>query len=118
VSGGIGGVLVCVLGAYFLGTEELRRDSGRLDRLEQMVQELHLALLRRPDAPDVTAPNGHAAEPAGPTRRVVAMQGADLYHRVTCSMVAGKDATAMTPAAARKQGLEPCPLCSPAAVRA
>ena len=32
VSGGIGGVLLAILGAYFLGTEELRKDSGRLDR--------------------------------------------------------------------------------------
>jgi hypothetical protein len=117
VSGGIGGMFLAVLGAYFLGTQELRRDSGRLDRLEQMVHELHLALLRRPDAPDLSATNGQAAETAGGSRRVVAIEGADLYHRVTCTMVAGKDAKAMTPAAARKQGLEPCPLCSPAAVR-
>jgi hypothetical protein len=118
VSGGIGGMFLAVLGAYFLGTQELRRDSGRLDRLEQMVEELHLALLRRPDAPDTTAAQGRAAEePTGGARRVVAMEGADLYHRVTCSMVAGKAAKAMTPAAARKQGLEPCPLCTPAAVR-
>jgi hypothetical protein len=117
VSGGIGGMFLAVLGAYFLGTQELRRDSGRLDRLEQMVQELHLALLRRPDAPDPTAGDGPAGA-AAPSRRVVAVEGADLYHRVTCSMAAGKDATAMTPAAARKRGLEPCPLCTPAAVRA
>ena len=51
VSGGIGGVFLAVLGAYFLGTQEMRNDSGRLDRLEQMVEELHHALLRRPDAP-------------------------------------------------------------------
>ena len=55
VSGGIGGMFLAVLGAYFLGTQELRKDSGRLDRLEQMVEELHQALLRRPDAPDLTA---------------------------------------------------------------
>jgi hypothetical protein len=118
VSGGIGGMFLAVLGAYFLGTQEMRRDSGRLDRVESMVEELHGALLRRPDAPDVTTPNGHAEESNGGSRRVVAMEGADLYHRVTCSMVVGKDAKAMTPAAARKQGLEPCPLCTPAAVRA
>ena len=53
VSGGIGGVLLCVLGAYVLGTEELRKDSGRLDRLEAMVEDLHAALLSRPDAPPV-----------------------------------------------------------------
>lgn len=44
VSGGIGGMLVAVLGAYFLATQELRRDSGRLDRLEAMVEELHAAV--------------------------------------------------------------------------
>src|SRR5688572_5506531 len=61
VSGGIGGVLLAVVGAYFLGTEELRRDSGRLDRLERMVEELHGALLDRPDAPQPAqaAPNGN-----------------------------------------------------------
>ncbi|MBA2609897.1 MAG: hypothetical protein H0U92_13225, partial [Actinobacteria bacterium] len=50
VSGGIGGVFFAVLGAYFLGTQEMRNDSGRLDRLEQMVAELHGALLTRSDA--------------------------------------------------------------------
>ncbi len=61
VSGGIGGVILCVLGAYVLGTEELRKDSGRLDRLEAMVEELHGALLSRPDAPP--SANGAAPDP-------------------------------------------------------
>ena len=115
VSGGIGGMFLAVLGAYFLGTQELRKDSGRLDRLEAMVEELHGALLRRPDAPDLT--NGHATSvapaPTGPARRVVAVAGAELFHRAGCSMVAGKDGAEMTPAAARKQGLRPCPACAP-----
>ena len=51
VSGGIGGIFLAVVGAYFLGTQQLRNDSGRLDRLEDMVEELHGALLTRPDAP-------------------------------------------------------------------
>jgi hypothetical protein len=108
-------MFLAVLGAYFLGTQELRRDSGRLDRLEAMVGELHGALLRRPDAPDVTrldAGTNGAAE-AGPSRRVVAMEGADLFHRASCRMVEGKDGSSMTPAAAKKLGLEPCPLCTP-----
>src|SRR5579859_4955111 len=54
VSGGIGGIFFAVIGAYFLGTQQLRNDSGRLDRLEQMVEELHGALLSRPDAPHVS----------------------------------------------------------------
>ena len=72
VSGGIGGVLLCVVGAYFLGTEELRKDSGRLDRLEPMVEELHAALLdaaRRAGASaDATATNGHGDADAGRRR--------------------------------------------------
>src|SRR3954469_10716128 len=60
VSGGIAGVFLAIAGAYFLGTEELRKDSGRLDRLERMVLELHQTLLARADAPTV-APAGTAA---------------------------------------------------------
>ena len=67
VSGGIGGMFLAVLGAYFLGTQELRNDSGRLDRLERMVEELHGALLRRPDAPDLT--RGQRERDHGPSRR-------------------------------------------------
>jgi hypothetical protein len=116
VSGGIGGMFLAVLGAYFLGTQELRRDSGRLDRLEAMVEELHGALLRRPDAPDLTA--GEAATngrevPQTAARRVVTVAGGELFHRAGCSMVAGKDTSEMTPGAARKQGLRPCPACAP-----
>ena len=120
VSGGVGGMFLAVLGAYFLGTQELRRDSGRLDRLEAMVEELHRALLRRPDAPDVTATNGAGADraPAGPARRVVAVEGGDLFHRVDCAIVLGKDAVPMAPGEARKQGLEACPVCEPGGRRA
>ncbi len=119
VSGGIGGIFLAVLGAYFLGTQELRNDSGRLDRLEQMVQELHQALLRRPDAPDLTvvaeAPSTNGSEAtAAPARKVVVVEGGELFHRVSCALVAGKDGTEVTPAAARKKGLSPCPACTPA----
>jgi hypothetical protein len=123
VSGGVGGMFLAVLGAYFLGTQELRRDSGRLDRLEQMVQDLHLALLRRPDAPDPTVlGNGAAGADAeaerAPARQVVAVEGGDLFHRRSCAVVEGKDATSLTPGAARKAGLRPCPACAPAGQRA
>jgi hypothetical protein len=118
VSGGIGGVFIAVVGAYVLGIQALRQDSGRLDRLEHMVEELHHALLRRPDAPDLTAGNGATAKAAGPARRVVAVADGDLFHRAGCAMVAGKDVEDMTPAAARRSGLEPCPACTPAPVSA
>jgi hypothetical protein len=119
VSGGIGGIFLAVLGAYFLGTQELRSDSGRLDRLETMVQELHQALLRRPDAPDLTALSGavsaNGSHPdAAPARRVVVVEGGELFHRAGCALVEGKDITDVTPTAARKKGLRPCPACGPA----
>ena len=122
VSGGIGGIFLAVLGAYFLGTQEIRNDSGRLDRLEGMVEELHQALLRRPAAPDITAI--HDAAPTSTNgsssraRRVVAVAGGDLFHRLDCQMAVGKDVEELTPAAARKRGLRPCPACEPAPVEA
>jgi hypothetical protein len=117
VSGGIGGVFLAVLGAYFLGTQAMRDDSGRLDRLEHMVEDLHQVLLRRPDAPPIdltvedaaTSSNGGAPAP----RRVVIVEGGEMFHRASCAMVAGKDSNELTPAAARKRGLRPCPACAP-----
>lgn len=122
VSGGIGGIFLAVIGAYFLGTQEMRNDSGRLDRLEQMVEELHGALLTRTDAPART--NGSAAattEAEARTtapRRVVAVPGGQLFHRAECAMTDGKDGTELTPAAAKKRGMKPCPTCSPVAALA
>jgi hypothetical protein len=114
VSGGIGGVLLCIVGAYFLGTEELRKDSGRLDRLETLVHELHAALLARPDAPGASAADGPRDNGAAATV-VLAVRGGESFHRAGCAMVAGKDAEELTPDAARDRGLTPCPLCEPAA---
>jgi hypothetical protein len=115
VSGGIGGVMLAVLGAYFLGTEELRRDSGRLDRLEQMVTELHEALLARADAPAPSSPTPNGSrEP----KRLVAMRDGDLYHREGCSMVEGKSPQVVAASTISRRGLQPCALCDPAAVTA
>jgi hypothetical protein len=118
VSGGIGGIFLAVLGAYFLGTQEMRNDSGRLDRLERMVEDLHSALLTRADAPALQ--NGSSASAAdtertAPARKVVAVPGGQMFHRAECAMAAGKQATELTPAAARKRGMRPCPTCAPAA---
>jgi hypothetical protein len=119
LSGGIGGVFFAVLGAYVLGTEELRRDSGRLDRLERMVDELHRALLTRPDAPPIRTEGKEGTEPSSngarsPARRVVSVPGGQTFHRPDCALVTGKDGEELTPTAARKAGLEPCPVCEPA----
>jgi hypothetical protein len=54
VSGGLFGLGFLVLGARFLLIEDLRRDSGRLDRLETMVGELHAVLLSQVSVLDVT----------------------------------------------------------------
>lgn len=116
VSGGIGGIFLAVLGAYFLGTQELRNDSGRLDRLERMVEELHQALLRRPDAP--VAGVAHANGTGSAPRRVLAVDGGELYHRSGCALVEGKDAGELAPSTARKRGLRPCPACTPVPVGA
>jgi hypothetical protein len=123
VSGGLAGVFLAVFGAYFLGTEELRKDSGRLDRLERMVAELHQILLSRPDAPAVTT-----AEAAGETEDVpartngqvyVSLSGSDMYHRPECAMVGSKSNSAMlAPSTIRKRQLTPCPLCEPTLVDA
>ena len=118
VSGGIGGIFLAVLGAYFLGTQEMRNDSGRLDRLEQMVQELHGALLTRPDAPERDNGTASASARAAAPRRVVTVPGGQLFHRVECAMANGKDTTELTPAAAKKRGMKPCPSCAPIAALA
>ncbi|HVV38165.1 MAG TPA: hypothetical protein VHC63_16275 [Acidimicrobiales bacterium] len=116
VSGGIGGIFFAVIGAYFLGTQEMRNDSGRLDRLEHMVEELHAALLSRPDAPARTNGSRPAVsdEVEAPARKVVVVPGGQLFHRVDCTVAQGKKATELTPAAARKRGMRPCPTCVPA----
>src|SRR4051794_40336190 len=51
VSGGLVGLGLITIGGRLLLIEDLRRDSGRLDRLEKAVLELHQVLLYRPDAP-------------------------------------------------------------------
>jgi hypothetical protein len=118
VSGGIAGVFLCVAGAYFLGTEELRKDSGRLDRLELMVQELHDVLLARDDAPAPKPAHADAA-PATNGQAYVALTGSDTYHRSDCAMVASKPNTVMlAPSTIRRRHLTPCSLCEPALVDA
>ncbi len=120
VSGGIGGILLAVIGAYFLGTQEMRNDSGRLDRLERMVEELHAALLTRADAPPLTNGSSPTASPAdaAPARKVLVVEGGQLFHRADCALIVGKDTSESTPSAAKRRGLKPCPACAPVPVAA
>jgi hypothetical protein len=116
ISGGIGGIALVGIGAVFLGTEDIRRDSGRLDRLEAMVDELHAVLLSRADAP---APS-HAADPAehvranGQANVVVALPVGQSFHRPDCVMIQGKDTAQQVSADdVRDRGLKACRLCEP-----
>ena len=116
ISGGIGGIALVGFGAMLVGTEDLKRTHERIDHLEDLVADLHAALLSRPDAP-VLSPNGEAATERGSRTTSVsllALPSGQSYHRADCSMIQGKnDAKAVTPAAARRQGLKPCRLCEP-----
>jgi hypothetical protein len=116
-SGGLLGVALVVLGARFMMIQDLRRDSNRLDRLETMVNELHAALLARPDAPgrslrDFTVDsestsNGHATT-------FYVLPGGQSFHLEACPMLEGKDrASRIRPQTAARRGLVPCPLCEP-----
>jgi hypothetical protein len=120
VSGGIFGVVLAIVGAYFLGTEELRKDSGRLDKLERMVNELHETLLARADAPDPQQAQETAERAQSPNGKVyVSLAGSDTYHRPECAMVASKpNTTVLAPSTIERRGLKPCALCEPSLVDA
>jgi hypothetical protein len=126
ISGGIGGIALVAIGAVILGTEDLRKDSGRLDRLEKQIAQLHAVLLARADAPDVSLgereprrPNGkHERDlygPDGDPEELVALPGGTTFHKLGCAMVEGKaEAEPITEDVARDEGLKPCRLCDPA----
>jgi hypothetical protein len=99
--------------------EDLRRDSGRLDRLEKAVQELHQVLLYRPDAPTATTSNATASNvavngAAVATTKLLVLPGGESFHRPDCPVVgdkpAGRNVTLET---AQRKGLHACPLCQP-----
>lgn len=119
VSGGLGGVLLAVLGAYVLGIDALRRDSGRLDRMERQIEELHRALLQRGDAPAVTDGRSVADGTSASNGRhtavtVVLVEAGESFHRPSCALVDGKSGTSLAVADAARRGLRPCPVCEPA----
>jgi hypothetical protein len=117
VSGGLFGLAAVTLGSRLLLIEDLRRDAGRLDRLERAVADLHAALLSRPDAPTEAertttqrvSVNGHAA-----TEQLLALPDGDSFHRQDCPIVEGKPTTKpVTAATAQRKGLHACPMCQP-----
>lgn len=115
-SGGLLGVALVVLGGRFMLMQDLHRDSGRLDRLETMVNELHAALLARPDAPGRLV-RGSATSTANGASEYMVVPGGQSFHKPDCPMLEGKDrATRIKAATVAKRGLMPCPLCEPTSV--
>lgn len=122
VSGGLLGIACVTMGSRIMLIDDLRRDSGRLDRLEQAVTELRTVLLSRPDAPvEVTSSrvsrNGSSASTDHLADSLLVLQGGETFHRMGCRMVANKSGVSpVTPSAAREEGLKACRLCQPLAV--
>jgi hypothetical protein len=121
VSGGLFGLAAITLGGRLLLIEDLRRDSGRLDRLEKAVQELHQVLLYRPDAPSLSSgatagANGtrQTASTRGRSATHLVLPGGESFHRPDCPVVGEKSTgRSVTLETALRKGLHACPLCQP-----
>lgn len=112
VSGGLVGLGLITIGGRLLLIEDLRRDSGRLDRLEKAVLELHQVLLYRPDAPSPNVATA-TANGAGATKLLV-LPGGESFHLPDCPVVGDKSGgRSVTLEAAQRKGLRACPLCQP-----
>jgi hypothetical protein len=108
-SAGLLGVVLVAIGNRIFMINDLRRDSGRLDRLEEMVAELHAVLLARSDAV-ADAPAAGARSSSKPFRAVA--RGAS-YHLPDCAMVDGKKADEISRGEVTSRGLRPCRMCHP-----
>lgn len=116
ISGGIGGLALLIIGAVFLGTEDVRRDAARLDRLEAMVEQLHAALLVADPVAADEIMTGRPADRLMATAAdgVVVLPQGKSFHRGDCPMVEGKPAAESLPVErATSRGLVPCRLCAP-----
>jgi hypothetical protein len=108
-SDGVIGIVLIAIGNRIFLINDLRRDSGRLDRLEEMVAELHAVLLSRTGAvPD--APTTELAAGGKPFR---AVPKGTSYHLPDCAMVSGKDAISLSKGDVASRKLRPCRMCSP-----
>jgi hypothetical protein len=122
VSGGIGGMVLVAVGAFLLGTDDVRKQLQRVERLESLVDDLHRTLL----VPAGSVQTEVSSEPGAPTSPngslfdthidLVALPRGKSYHLAGCSMVAGKDAPPIEAAEINARELQPCPLCTPAPV--
>jgi hypothetical protein len=107
VSGGLAGVALVILAAVLFGAEIVQRELARTERLEQMVSDLHAALLQIDErtAP-IMLPGSESA--------VLAVPSGTTYHRPDCSLVAGKPGLAPVDAAElAKRNLRACRVCRP-----
>jgi hypothetical protein len=106
-SAGLAGVVLIAIGNRIFLINDLRCDSGRLDRVEQMVAELHAVLLARADA-----------VPQSTTRAVTekpfrAVPRGTSYHLPDCAMVTGKNTVSLSRGEVTSRRLRPCRVCHP-----
>ena len=114
VSGGLVGLGLITIGGRLLLIEDLRRDSGRLDRLEKAVLELHQVLLYRPDAPSLSTANATASANGAGATKLLVLPGGESFHRTDCPVVGDKTTgRSVTLETAQRKGLRACPLCQP-----
>ena len=113
-SDGVLAVVLIAIGNRIFLIDDLRRDSGRLDRLEEMVEELHAVLLSRTDAVADAAPASGTRSTGKPFRAVAR---ATSYHLPGCSMVASKDTEGISNGDVISRGLRPCRLCEPPVIK-
>lgn len=131
ISGGLFGLAAVTLGSRLMLIEDLRRDSGRLERLEVAVTELRAALLVRTDYPsdDSFERIGSSGSRNGATSadstgelstikdNVVVLSGGQTFHRAECQMVTGKKTSRRIGRdTAQTKGLAACKLCQPLSV--
>lgn len=127
ISGGLGGVALVGIGAAMISAERRRQDTGRIERLEEMVAELRGVLLSYPDAQPEWSGSGSAAGGAASGRTglsangaeagtsVVALPSGSTYHTPECQMVRGKDGVrTVTARSIEQRGLTACRVCEPA----
>lgn len=113
VSGGLGGAFLLGLAGLLLVTHELRLDNRRLAAVEMLMEELRDALLlddnNAPAAQPAATANGNGSS----HKKFAVVAGGTRYHVATCSAAAGKELTYVGGESLKKQGLQPCRLCSP-----
>jgi hypothetical protein len=117
ISGGLTGIGLIVIGAVFLGTDNVRRQIGRLEGVERKVDDLYSLLVLEP-APTTgsTTPDKPPADNA--SQPLVALPSGSTFHRPSCALIAGKaDAVEVDATEIAERSLEPCPVCEPPAPR-